>query len=331
MNAACFNRVVRSLIALCIAGWWGASVSHADIVIDPFTDGQWIEVSGLPIGPRSATDSMTGIAVLGGKRDLTVSRTSNNGAGVSADVNYSYPGAIAYSSGPSATGNALVTYDGMTSADLTQGGVNDRFVMGLTSDLGSAAVVTVYTDATHFSQASVPVPALPAGTFTNVDVLFASFTAAGPDGGASFANVSAITVFIDGSTEAVDVAINYFVATHPPIFFQPLSPGYWKNHPCAWPVDELTLGSQTYTKCQLLKIMRMPKRGDASLILAFQLIAAKLNILSGADPTEIDPLVGQGDALLAGYAGKLPYKVKSSTPIGQQMTGIASALSALWF
>ncbi|MCX7826185.1 MAG: hypothetical protein N2689_11595, partial [Verrucomicrobiae bacterium] len=137
--------------------------------------------------------------------------------------------------------------------------------------------------------------------------------------------------FINGSTEAVDLSINYFVVDGPPPSFQPLSPGYWKNHPCAWPVDSLTLGTKTYTKAELLKIMSMPKGGDASLILAYQLIAAKLNLLSGADPTLIGPLVSDGDALLSKYAGKLPYKVKSSSTVGTQMTAIGDALSALWF
>jgi hypothetical protein len=83
---------------------------------------------------------------------------------------------------------------------------------------------------------------------------------------------------------------------------------------------------------ELMKLMWTSKSGgDASLILAFQLIAAKLNILSGADPTKIDPLVAQGDALLSKFSGRLPYKVKSSSPIGAQMTTIGNTLSAMWY
>ena len=56
-----------------------------------------------------------------------------------------------------------------------------------------------------------------------------------------------------------------------------------------WPVNSLMLGSQTYSKAELLTILRTrvgagPK-ADASLILADQLIAAKLNIANGADGT----------------------------------------------
>src|SRR5437016_831768 len=64
----------------------------------------------------------------------------------------------------------------------------------------------------------------------------------------------------------------------------PLGQGFWKNHPGAWPVSSLTLGSQTYVQAQLLTILTTPVRGDASLVLADQLIAAKLNIAHGSNP-----------------------------------------------
>ncbi|HEY0735145.1 MAG TPA: hypothetical protein VGD69_09595, partial [Herpetosiphonaceae bacterium] len=63
--------------------------------------------------------------------------------------------------------------------------------------------------------------------------------------------------------------------------------GYWKTHPEDWPVQSLTLGGVTYTKAQLLNILNTPPRGDATYIVAHQLIAVKLNIASGADPSAI--------------------------------------------
>src|SRR5882724_3318995 len=50
----------------------------------------------------------------------------------------------------------------------------------------------------------------------------------------------------------------------------PLTQGYWKNHPNAWPVNSLMLGSQIYTKMELLNILNTPSGGDASIILAKQ-------------------------------------------------------------
>lgn len=72
--------------------------------------------------------------------------------------------------------------------------------------------------------------------------------------------------------------------------------GYWKNHPESWPVNSLTLGTVSYTKTELLQILNQPARGNGLLILAHQLIAAKLNILQGANPTPVSGTIAAADA-----------------------------------
>ncbi|RJP67585.1 MAG: DNRLRE domain-containing protein [Candidatus Abyssobacteria bacterium SURF_17] len=106
----------------------------------------------------------------------------------------------------------------------------------------------------------------------------------------------------------------------------PGTPGYWKNHPDAWPVDTLTLGAQSYSFAELLAILNMPTGGDASIILAHHLIAAKLNILAGADPTAASAAIAEADALFALFAGKLPYGVRSNTTIGRAMNDVKDVL-----
>jgi hypothetical protein len=106
----------------------------------------------------------------------------------------------------------------------------------------------------------------------------------------------------------------------------PLTQGYWKNHPAAWPVHSLMLGSQTYNMMELLNILGTPSGGDASLILAKQLIAAKLNIANGSDPTPISSTIADADSLLSMFSGKLPYNVKPSSDIGQMMINDANTL-----
>ena len=108
----------------------------------------------------------------------------------------------------------------------------------------------------------------------------------------------------------------------------PLSQGFWKNHPDAWPVSSLTLGSQTYTQAELLALFDTPPQGDASLILAHQLIAAKLNLANGAFPTPISPTISDADHLLSSFAGKLPYHVRPSSATGQAMVNDASVLDS---
>ncbi|MBI5118848.1 hypothetical protein HZA56_20460 [Candidatus Poribacteria bacterium] len=102
-------------------------------------------------------------------------------------------------------------------------------------------------------------------------------------------------------------------------FTCPRSQGYWKNHAEAWPVASLTLGSQTYTQAELIALMKKPVRGDASLILTKQLVAAKLNIENGADPVPASDTIEDADNLLSGFNGKLPYKVRPCTPTGKSM------------
>ena len=54
----------------------------------------------------------------------------------------------------------------------------------------------------------------------------------------------------------------------------------------------------TYTKAELLRILNQPVRGNGLVSLAYQLIAAKLNILSGADPSCIQATIDAADMLI---------------------------------
>jgi hypothetical protein len=74
--------------------------------------------------------------------------------------------------------------------------------------------------------------------------------------------------------------------------------GYWKNHPDQWPVTQLLLGNNAYDKEQLLSILHQPVRGNGLVLLAHQLIAAKLNIANGADGSCIEETLADADALI---------------------------------
>jgi hypothetical protein len=74
--------------------------------------------------------------------------------------------------------------------------------------------------------------------------------------------------------------------------------GYWKNHPDQWPVLQLVLGNNAYDKEQLLAILHQPVRGNGLVLLAHQLIAAKLNIANGADASCIEQTLADADALI---------------------------------
>jgi hypothetical protein len=74
--------------------------------------------------------------------------------------------------------------------------------------------------------------------------------------------------------------------------------GYWKNHPDQWPVNQLLLGNNAYDQEELLSILNQPVQGNGLVLLAHQLIAAKLNIASGADGTCIEQTLADADALI---------------------------------
>jgi hypothetical protein len=77
--------------------------------------------------------------------------------------------------------------------------------------------------------------------------------------------------------------------------------GYWKNHVEAWPLSEIELGSGVYTVEQARELLAAPVRGDATVSLAQQLIAAKLNVAAGTESSCIAAAIAAADAFLAAH------------------------------
>jgi hypothetical protein len=94
------------------------------------------------------------------------------------------------------------------------------------------------------------------------------------------------------------------------------TPGYWKNHPEAWPVDSLTIGGITYTQAQILPYMtENPKDKTTTLFRA--LVAAMLNVLIGNDDSCVASTISAADAWMASY-GPVGAGVKASSPAWRQ-------------
>jgi len=98
------------------------------------------------------------------------------------------------------------------------------------------------------------------------------------------------------SADASNPTANIVVTTGNPVQNCTYTVGYWKNHPGAWPTSSLTLGTVVYTAAELLSILNEPANGNGLIILAHQLIAAKLNILNGADGSYISATIAAADA-----------------------------------
>jgi hypothetical protein len=104
----------------------------------------------------------------------------------------------------------------------------------------------------------------------------------------------------------------------------PLGEGYWKNHTNLWAVNSLTLGSVTYTKVQLISILNSPTKGDASVILAKQLIAALLNLANGSNPVAVCNTIADANSALDGCT--VPCGISPNSSKGQAMISDANSL-----
>ncbi|MGE3174910.1 MAG: hypothetical protein AB7O97_19945 [Planctomycetota bacterium] len=149
-------------------------------------------------------------------------------------------------------------------------------------------------------------------------MLFVDMTLTGIVGTPDFVDAVFLDTFLD------DIAPDCGLGAPPTC---PHTQGYWKNHASAWPVTSLTLGCTNYTQLQCLALFQTPVRGDASINLAHQLMAAKLSVADNASNwPAIGPTIEAADALLCTFAGSLPYGVASSTATGQQMVYLAQVL-----
>jgi uncharacterized delta-60 repeat protein len=106
------------------------------------------------------------------------------------------------------------------------------------------------------------------------------------------------------------------------------SAGFWRQHRGEWPVNSLTLGSQSYTAAEIAELLKTPIRGDASLLLARELIASKFNLAGGAGSPELSALVSSADALLSGFSGRLPYQVPPGSSAGRSMVALSANLAS---
>lgn len=78
------------------------------------------------------------------------------------------------------------------------------------------------------------------------------------------------------------------------------TPGYWKNHPEAWPVNSITVGGQTYTKAQAIAWLGKVGK-DKTTTMFSSLVSAKLNVLLGNNSSCVDPTILLADDWMRTY------------------------------
>jgi YVTN family beta-propeller protein len=312
-------------------------------------------VATVPVGgaPREVaitpdgTHAYVANVVFGGDSNVSVFETATNavvatvpvegnpdGVAITPDGTHAY---VTIRLGINGAVSVIATETNTVVATVPMGTENHPFGVAITPDgthayvvngvgTGGLGIVSVLATATNTVVANVRVGWEPFGV------------AITPDGTHAYVANSARQTIFPPSVSVIETATNTEVATVPvgrlatgvaitPVKFAcPLGQSLWKNRPDTWPVTSLTLGSQTYTQAELLTLFDTPPRGDASVILAHQLIAAKLNIANGSNPNPIRSAIADADKLLSQFFGKLPYNVGTSSDIGQQMVNDASVL-----
>jgi hypothetical protein len=102
------------------------------------------------------------------------------------------------------------------------------------------------------------------------------------------------------------------------------TPGYWKNHPEAWPVDQITVGGVTYTKAQAIAWLNAVGK-DKTITMFSSLVPAMLNVLVGNDASCVSSTIAAADSWMTTYgpvgkgvhAASLAWKV--GEPLHRQM------------
>ncbi|MFC2145267.1 PKD domain-containing protein [Actinomycetota bacterium] len=98
------------------------------------------------------------------------------------------------------------------------------------------------------------------------------------------------------------------------------TPGYWMNHPEAWPVNEITIGGETYDKNEAIQLIKDSTKKDVTYIMFQALLAAKLNVLVGNDASCIASTIIDADAWMADY-GPVGSEVKAGGKNGPWRIG----------
>lgn len=91
------------------------------------------------------------------------------------------------------------------------------------------------------------------------------------------------------------------------------TPGYWMNHPEAWPINSITVGGVTYSITQAIQNMRNSSSKDVTYSMFQAVVAARLNALVG----------NQSGCITGALAGAESWL--TANPLGSRVSGSSTA------
>jgi hypothetical protein len=98
------------------------------------------------------------------------------------------------------------------------------------------------------------------------------------------------------------------------------TPGYWKNHPEAWTVEQITVGGVTYTKAQAIAWLNLVGK-DKTITMFSSLVPAMLNLMIGNDGSCVSSTIAAADKWMATYGpvGKGVHAASVAWKIGEPL------------
>jgi hypothetical protein len=207
-----------------------------------------------------------------------------------------------------ASASAWASFGGRIYCDANCDGIRDTNEVGLsgitvnaylcgTSTLVGSAVTA--SDGSYFFD---PSPSMPLGsTFYTCAVIPAGYSGGANPGNSGFACTTSCFTFADPCDCTHDIGLCPVTVSCPSAGPGTGTPGYWKNHPEAWPVSEIQLGGITYTEALAIQNLKRSPSGDKRWTLFASLVSAKLNVLIGNDSSCIASDIAAADAWWATY------------------------------
>jgi hypothetical protein len=109
-------------------------------------------------------------------------------------------------------------------------------------------------------------------------------------------SVTTVTVVQGGPNYAVDFGFTGSAFSNPGTG----TPGYWKNHPEAWPVAGIKVGGVNYTKAQIITFLGKSGK-DKSITIFASYVSAWLNTYIDNDPSCVSAAMNSADLWFASY------------------------------
>jgi hypothetical protein len=96
------------------------------------------------------------------------------------------------------------------------------------------------------------------------------------------------------------------------------TPGYWQNHPEAWPAS-VDVGGRTYARDQAIAWIQASGK-DKSLTMFASLVSAKLNVLNGSDASCVATTIAAADDWMAAHpAGSNVHAASLAWKVGEPL------------